>query len=1055
MAERPLSRQAPDPGQLVRVRGRQWVVSETRPELTATGFARQETFVTLQPVDDDFSDRELRVVWELEPGAVLVEKAGLPKPAGHDTNRRLDDFLNALRWGVATNIDRKNLLAPFRSGIDLDSFQFVPLMRAVEMARANLLIADDVGLGKTIEAGLVIQELILRHRARTVLVVCPSAKQIDWQNEMREKFGLDFRIVNSEMLRQLRRERGPRVNPWSSFPRLIASMDWIKQGVGRKLLRDVLPPQPTYPRPFDILVVDEAQNVAPSGAGNYAMASLRTQAVRMLAPHFTHHLFLSATPHNGYRESFTALLELLDDQRFARTVEPDPKQLRQVMVRRLKRDIKDREGKPFFPERALLPLEVDYTDEERDIHATLDALVKARLDAEDTPAGHMATRFVLILLKKRLFSSPAAFASTLAKVRRSLEARRSAGAAPAPSRRDIRYMADLIETARENAVDEEEADEAASEVIRLQGLGASGLGTDERALLDKLSSWAERNASRADSKAKAILRWIEEHLRPEGQWNNERLILFTEFRDTQAWLQNILAANGMAGNRLALMHGSQTPEEREAVKAAFQASPEESPVRILLATDSASEGINLQNHCRYLIHVEIPWNPNVMEQRNGRIDRHGQRHDTVSILHPVGSGYRPDVLSPSGGVAGDAEYLLRTAQKVEAIRADLGAAGQVLADEIERTMLGQRRGGEEGAAARQRRERAAAVMKAERDAASQRAEEAYRTIREAMDSSQFSPPALVSAVQTALELAHQPPLEPGGLPGAPEGSIWRMPHFGSDSWSRCEQGLDHPFHHKRRPVTFDAEVARGRDDVVLQHLGSPLVQMSLRLLREELWKVSGTSHLHRIAVRALPGLGMPALLVHSRLVVTGGDHRRIHEELVLAGGRLGPGGFLREENGETLKRWLESSVPLDGLSDEAFARLAEQYNGSSSAILSAVEARSAKLVEDLNAKIARRCENEKKVVGELLDDLKTRLESELAKADQPQVGQLTLPGLTEAETQEVRRDVAALEARLARIPEERRQEIELVERHYRSPDARTFPAAVVFLVPDTPEWRAR
>ena len=315
MPDDTLSSQAPDLGQLVRVRGRQWVVSGSEAEAIGAGAFRTQTLVTLQPLDDDFADQELRVVWELEPGAAVIERAGLPSPDGYDSNRRLDDFLNAIRWGSATNIDRTTLLAPFRSGIDLDEFQLVPLVRALEMARANLLIADDVGLGKTIEAGLVIQELILRHRARTVLVVCPSAKQIDWQNEMREKFGLEFRIVNSELLRQLRRERGPRVNPWSSFPRLIASMDWIKQGVGRKLLRDVLPVKQRYPRPFDILVVDEAQNVAPSGSGNYAAASLRTQAIRLLAPHFTHHLFLSATPHNGYRESFTSLMAMLDRPR--------------------------------------------------------------------------------------------------------------------------------------------------------------------------------------------------------------------------------------------------------------------------------------------------------------------------------------------------------------------------------------------------------------------------------------------------------------------------------------------------------------------------------------------------------------------------------------------------------------------------------------------------------------------------------------------------------------------------------------------------------------------
>ncbi|MFO0556330.1 MAG: hypothetical protein U0271_48605 [Polyangiaceae bacterium] len=136
-------------------------------------------------------------------------------------------------------------------------------------------------------------------------------------------------------------------------PRLIASIDWAKQGEGIRLLRDVLPPQPTFPRRFDMLVVDEAHNVAPT-VGKYAVESLRTRSrVRLLAPHFQHKLFLTATPHDGYTESPTALLELLDDQRFSRNVLPSEEQLARVMVRRLKSDLVDAMGKKLYPVRRL------------------------------------------------------------------------------------------------------------------------------------------------------------------------------------------------------------------------------------------------------------------------------------------------------------------------------------------------------------------------------------------------------------------------------------------------------------------------------------------------------------------------------------------------------------------------------------------------------------------------------------------------------------------------------------------------------------------------------
>src|SRR6266540_3174595 len=275
------------------------------------------------------------------------------------------------------------------------------------MPRTNLLIADDVGFGKTIEAGLVVQELLLRHRARTVMVVCPASLCVKWRDEMAEKFGLEFRIVDAGLLRHLRRTRGPYANPWTHFPRLIASVDWLKRERPLRMLRDVLPPMPTYPRRFDLLIVDEVHGCAPAGRGRYATDSLRTKAIRTVAPHFEHRLFLSATPHNGYAESFEALLELLDNQRFARGVRPDRAQLDRVMVRRMKSELDPRwDGTPRFPARVPQPLEVPYTEHERAVHRALTRYTALRARNANGEGSDMATKFVLTLLKKRLFSSP-------------------------------------------------------------------------------------------------------------------------------------------------------------------------------------------------------------------------------------------------------------------------------------------------------------------------------------------------------------------------------------------------------------------------------------------------------------------------------------------------------------------------------------------------------------------------------------------------------------------------------------------------------------------------
>lgn len=340
---------APEPGQLVEVRRRQWVVADVQASAVEEPLNAPQHYLTLSSIDEDSLGEELEVIWEIEPGAHVIEKAGLPTITGRDDTERLEAFLDAVRWGAATNADRGFLQAPFRSGVSIEDFQLDPLVRAIDMARANLLIADDVGLGKTIEAGLVIQELLLRHRARNVLVVCPASLQEKWRIEMLEKFGLDFKIVNTDYIKELRRSRGIHANPWTSFPRLITSVDWLKSGEPLRMLRDVLPVHASYPRKFDVLVVDEAHNVAPAGSTNYALESQRTRLIRKIAPHFQHRLFLTATPHNGYTESFTSLLELLDDQRFSRNILPDEKQLSQVMIRRLKTDLIDSEGKPLYP----------------------------------------------------------------------------------------------------------------------------------------------------------------------------------------------------------------------------------------------------------------------------------------------------------------------------------------------------------------------------------------------------------------------------------------------------------------------------------------------------------------------------------------------------------------------------------------------------------------------------------------------------------------------------------------------------------------------------------
>jgi len=351
---------APTPlevGQLVSVRSRVWTVTEIDAKPGG------QTLIALSSIEDDSLGEKLEVVWEREPGVTAID-AALPDPTDFDPPDHLDAFLDAVRWAASTaNVG--NIQSPSRSDIEIEGYQLDPVVRALQMPRVNLLVADDVGLGKAIEAGMVALELIIRHRAKTILIVCPESLQIQWKEQMRDKFCLDFRIVDGEELH--RKRNNP--NPWT-FARLITSIDFLTTDAPQQKFNEILSDPDVgqlYSRRFDLLICDEVHNCAPLGQGKYATDTMRTKALRFLAPHFEHKLFLTATPHNGYPESFSALLELLDNQRFARGTPPGRKQLDLMMVRRMKSELPpERNGSPRFPKRTLEPLEVAYTNKEKE-----------------------------------------------------------------------------------------------------------------------------------------------------------------------------------------------------------------------------------------------------------------------------------------------------------------------------------------------------------------------------------------------------------------------------------------------------------------------------------------------------------------------------------------------------------------------------------------------------------------------------------------------------------------------------------------------------------------
>ena len=277
------------PGAVAVVRERQYLVTDVvQPPRQG-----DLTLVRMVCLDDDAQGRALDVLWEHELGARVLEPSeqGLGEASQLDKPRDFAAYWHALQWNRVTATSPRLFQAPFRAGIQLKDYQLTPLMKALELPRANLFIADDVGLGKTIEAGLVLQELLLRQRVDWVLVVCPAAVTTQWRIEMEQRFGIRFEIYDRALVAQRRQERGFAVNPWSTHSRFILSYSLLRRPEYREPLMRLLG---EHRKARSLLILDEAHTAAPAAASQYAVDSEITKAIRAIAPRFENRLFLSA-----------------------------------------------------------------------------------------------------------------------------------------------------------------------------------------------------------------------------------------------------------------------------------------------------------------------------------------------------------------------------------------------------------------------------------------------------------------------------------------------------------------------------------------------------------------------------------------------------------------------------------------------------------------------------------------------------------------------------------------------------------------------------------------
>ena len=1030
----------PEAGQVVQVRGAIWAVTEVEaqglPRSSADdGRPLLEHVVTLQSLDEDRMGEELRVVWELEVGNSVVPDRGLPETISaddFDDPDTLGAFVDAVRWGAVTSADPKAFQSPFRSGATLEPYQLEPLRRALAAPRTNLLLADDVGLGKTIEAGLVIEELLLRHRARSVIIVCPPSLALKWRDEMREKFGLDFVIVDSARMAADRRTYGLAANPLRLHPRIIVSMAWLPGVRAQRLLREVLAETDRSASArryaFDVLVVDEAHHVAPAapsaagGGRGYAVDSQRTRALRCLADKCEHRLFLSATPHNGYTESFTALLEMIDPRRFARGASIDPTALDEVTVRRLKSQIADKD----FRRRRVEVLPYESSGDEERAYAELDSLLRRSGRAQ----GRRNLDIAALLLKKRFLSSPWAFAQTLENY---LDQSVRGGAL------DDEYDDYYTEVMGSGQSDEEEGLVAQPELDTLLATRASDpLSAATREQLEELAGWARGYQSRPDSRLKALMSMLDAVCRPDGRtWSNERVVVFTEYADTLDWIVSVLRQQGY-DERLAVIRGSTSVEEREDIRARFNADPAVEDVRVLVATDAAGEGIDLQAYCHRLVNFDVPFNPSRLEQRVGRIDRYGQREvPKIYYLTPVAVG--------DGLYAGHQHFLGRLAEKIATETRDLGAVNPLIDEQITKRFLGRSL---RKAPARGRDEQAIDSALAGSGRLNQQLTALARGYERTKADMHLTSQAGRRVVDEALTMTHQPTLEEIGSELTDAG-VFAVPDL-ARSWQDAVVGLDTRLRPGQlRPVTFDEEAGRV-PGIVHVHLGHPLMRKSTRILRANLF--SPHSEVSRVTAVVLPGLEHSCAASMSRLVLVGRGGLRLHEQVFVTGVRLRGHRIAEETLHEVLDRSLDPGSYR--LADpEVRSHLATLWNDGGHLRTRLVEEtarRARSLQAGVHQSLEERCQADLDRVRGIFAAFRANLTDSLAHLRAQEREQQAMLDLWSGEQRQQRaRDIRAMEDRLEDLAGEETREEAAVRSRYE--DVRPYVSSVALVLAVTEE----
>ncbi|QLC35678.1 DEAD/DEAH box helicase family protein (plasmid) [Halarchaeum sp. CBA1220] len=581
--------------------------------------------------DDDQSKKLPAAVVDLiDSSDTLLQKGEFDDPD------RFNLRAKAAELDLAHRQDR--FVALENNRIDIAPHQVKAAHQILTSYDHRYLIADEVGLGKTIEAAIVIEELAARGQADRVLIVAPAPLTTQWQEELREKFDTNYVIYDRDYV-EAKKDAYPAENVWSHENRIITSIDFAKQEDMRSALKNVQ-------EDWDIALFDESHHLTARREGKRGVDKTdRYRVGEAVSETSDGLLFLTGTPHNGKRDQFYFMISLLDPYRFRDEHDVDKEGLRDLMIRRLKDEMYEADGSPMFPEKNIQTLPVEFTPEERQLYDDVTEYITEYYNLASREEND-AAGFAMVLYQKRLVSSIYAIQQSL---KNRMESIKAGGADPS----DLSPITkSLLDEYRE---DPEMLTEAQREHVETE-LGGAVVSSDPDKIEEELAIvrdlYNQAKAIPVDSKAERLREYVDGILEEDP---DEKILIFTEYTDTLEYLKG-----RVFGDRdIAEIYGDLSQSQRQQQFKKF-----EGPANVMLATDAAREGLNLQ-FAHIMVNYDLPWNPTRIDQRIGRLHRYGQQ-ETVEIRNLFFKDTRESII------------LERLLEKIDEIEETLGMSSDVL-----------------------------------------------------------------------------------------------------------------------------------------------------------------------------------------------------------------------------------------------------------------------------------------------------------------------------------------------------------------------------------------